>query len=264
LPETGNLFRKEEDRLEKRYYSLATEGDEASIYIYGDITSWPWDETDVSSYNLAREIEDLDVGVINVFINSYGGEVAEGLAIYNSLRRHKAKVKTYCDGFACSVASVVFMSGDERIMSNASLLMIHNAWMFAIGDQNQLRKEADDLETINAASINAYMNHINITEEELKAMMDAETWLSAVDALEMGFATQIVNYATTGMVASQSLRKRMAEMILERQAAAKQHIPEPDPEPEPEPPEPEPEPEPPAQNKPKNLLAALFAAERRV
>ena len=254
--------------INKRYYSLVVKEKEkeADIHIYGDIVSWKWFDSDVSSYTLAKEIEGLpeETEVINVFINSYGGEVAEGLAIYNNLRRHKAKVKTYCDGFACSIASVVFMSGDERIMSNASLLMIHNAWMFAIGDQNQLRKEADDLETINAASINAYMNHINITEEELKAMMDAETWLSAVDALEMGFATQIVNYATTGMVASQSLRKRMAEMILERQAAAKQHIPEPDPEPEPEPPEPEPEPEPPAQNKPKNLLAALFAAERRV
>src|SRR5690606_24149940 len=203
----------------KRYYSLAVQGNEADIYIYGDIVSWPWLESDVSSYNLAKEIEGLEVDQINVYINSYGGEVAEGLAIYNALRRHKAKVRTVCDGFACSAASVVFMAGDERVMSNASLLMIHNAWILTWGDMNQLRKDADDLETINAAAIQAYMNHINISEEELKAMLDAETWISAADALEMGFATAVVNPATTDKAAA-SLRQRqqIRDAILNRQS----------------------------------------------
>ena len=102
----------------KKYYSLVVKEKEkeADIHIYGDIVSWEWFDSDVSSYTLAKEIEGLpeDIEKINVFINSYGGEVAEGLAIYNNLRRHKAKVKTYCDGFACSIASVVFMAGDER------------------------------------------------------------------------------------------------------------------------------------------------------
>src|SRR5690554_6158655 len=170
----------------KRYYSLVVQGDEADIYIYGDIVSLPWFESDVSSYNLAKEIEGLEVDQINVYINSYGGEVAEGLAIYNQLRRHRAKIRTVVDGFACSAASVVFMAGDERVMSNASLLMIHNAWMLATGDQNDLRKNADDLEIINAATIQAYLNHVNISEDKLREMMDAETWISAADALEMG------------------------------------------------------------------------------
>lgn len=243
--------------LIKKYYSLVVSKDnkEASIYIYGDIYSWEILESDVSSYTLAKEIEGLpeDIEKINVFINSYGGEVAEGLAIYNQLRRHKAKVKTYCDGFACSAASVVFIAGDERVMSNASLLMIHNAWLLTAGDSNQLRKDADDLETINAASVQAYMNHVNITEEKLKEMMEKETWISAADALEMGFATSVVN-AATGKAANQSLKKRMVEMILKQQAARVQ-TPKPEPEPDPAP-EPEPEPEP--ENKLPNLLAALF------
>lgn len=202
----------------KRYYSLVVQGDEADIYIYGDIVSWPWFDSDVTSYNLAKEIEGLEVDQINVYINSYGGEVAEGLAIYNALRRHKAKVRTVCDGFACSAASVVFMAGDERVMSNASLLMIHNAWLLTWGDMNQLRKQADDLEIINAAAIQAYMNHINISEEELKAMLDAETWISAADAVEMGFATTVVNPATTDKAAA-SLRQRqqIRDAILSRQ-----------------------------------------------
>jgi len=235
----------------KRYYSLAVQDNEADIYIYGDIVSWPWLESDVSSYNLAQEIKGLEVDTINVYINSYGGEVAEGLAIYNALRRHKAKVRTVCDGFACSAASVVFMAGDERVMSNASLLMIHNAWMLAMGDQNDLRKNAGDLEIINAATIQAYLNHVNISEDKLKEMMDAETWISAADALEMGFATQVVNPATTDKAAA-SLRQRqqMRDAILSRQSqrssldvdalAARlkelmaQEKPEPEPEPEPQ------------------------------
>lgn len=240
----------------KKYYALTVKDNEASIYIFGDIVSWEWLESDVSSYTLAKEIEGLDVDVINVFINSYGGEVAEGLAIYNQLRRHKAKVKTYCDGFACSIASVIFMAGDERIMANASLLMIHNAWRFTWGNSNELRKEADDLELMNQATVNAYMNHINITEDELKTMMDDETWIAPADALEMGFATSVVA-DPAGKNANQSYKKRVAEMILK--AGQKPELPS---EPKPEPPEPEPEPgpdhEPEPENKLPNLLAALF------
>lgn len=200
----------------KKYYSLVVENREASIIIYGDITSWEWLDSDVSSYTLSKEIEGLDVDVINVYINSYGGEVAEGLAIYNNLKRHKAKIKTYDDGFACSAASIIFMAGDERIMSNSSLLFIHNAWSYAAGNANQLRKQADDLDVITQASINAYLNYVNITEDELKAMLDKETWIEPADALEMGFATSIVN-DSSNKNPSQSVKKHLSEMILEFQ-----------------------------------------------
>ena len=109
----------------KKYYSLVKQNNEADVYIYGDITSYEYLESDVSNYNLSKELRGLDVETINVYINSYGGEVAEGLAIHNSLVRHKAKVITHDDGFAASIAAVIFMAGDERIMSNASLLFIH-------------------------------------------------------------------------------------------------------------------------------------------
>lgn len=204
--------------MDKKYYSLAVneEKSEANIYIYGDITSWEWFDNDVSSYTLARQLEDLDVNNINVYINSYGGEVGEGLAIYNSLKRHKAKIKTYCDGFACSIASVIFMAGDERIMSNASLLMVHNAWTWASGNANDFRKQADDLDAITQASINAYTENVNITEEEVKAMLDNETWLSYQNALEYGFATSVVNENNNNK-ASQSVKKSLQRIILDNQ-----------------------------------------------
>ena len=197
----------------KKYYNLETEGTKAALYIYGDITSWPWLESDVSSYNLSKQLEQLgDVDEIDVYINSYGGEVAEGLAIYNALKRHKAKVTTYCDGFACSIASVIFMAGDVRVMSTASLLMIHNAWTYTSGNANELRKQADDLDTITQASINAYMEKVNISEEELKELLDEEKWLLPQEALEKGFTTMISG-ADTSSKPSQSAMMYIMEKV---------------------------------------------------
>lgn len=202
----------------RKYYQLAVdeEARTADINIYGDITSWPWLESDVSAYGLSREIAGLDVDVINVYINSYGGEVAEGLAIYNSLKRHKAKVKTVCDGFACSIASVIFAAGDERVMNAASLLMIHNAWTHAEGNANDLRKQADDLDTITQAAVTAYLNCANITEDRVHELMDAETWILPADALEMGFATSVVN--ETAKAPSQSARKLVFDRLTVKSA----------------------------------------------
>ena len=206
----------------RKYWQLEVKGAEASIFIYGDIVPepWKWYKSDVTSHDLVKEIEGLDVDVIHCYINSYGGEVAEGLAIYNALKRHKAKVKTYCDGFACSAASVVFMAGDERIMSASSLLMIHNAWMWAAGDANELRKQADDLEKINEASNNAYLEHINISKEQLQEMLDKETWLTAQEALDMGFCTTVVN--DRKKAANQSARMKIVQLILERRDGVKE------------------------------------------
>ena len=208
----------------KKYYNLCVdkENGEADLYIFGDITSWRWMESDVSSYSLSKELESLsdDVKSINVYINSCGGEVSEALAIRSQLKRHKAKVKTYCDGIAASAAVTIFMAGDERIMSNTGLLFIHNAWVETCGDSNKLKKEAEALEKITQASITAYMEHINISEEELKQMLDNETWIAPQEALEKGFITTIVNEKDTNG-ASQSVKKSLIKMIKEAQAKIK-------------------------------------------
>ena len=198
--------------MQRKYYSLERNKQTATINIYGDITSWPWFEEDVSAYNLSKQLEELsDVSEINVYINSYGGEVAEGLAIYNALRRHKAKIRTYCDGFACSIASVIFMAGDERIMNEASLLMIHNAWTYTAGNSKELRKMADDLEVITQASVEAYKAHSSLTEEEIKEMMDSETWILPEDAMSYGFATSIEK--TENKAANQNTRMQVFNML---------------------------------------------------
>lgn len=179
----------------KRFYNLVVNGATADLDIYGDIRSesyWSKD-SDTSAYKLSRQLEELDAGVtqINVNINSYGGEVSEGIAIYNALRRHSAKVVTRCDGMACSIASVIFMAGEERVMYEPSMLMIHNASTGGWGTAAELRKAADDAEKITSMSKAAYMQNVNITEEELTRLMDEETWISPAEALEWGFATEV-------------------------------------------------------------------------
>lgn len=204
--------------MRKQYFSMEKVGSEANINIYGDITSWAWEELgEYSAVILSRQLAELgdDVSKINVYINSYGGEVAEGLAIYNALKRHKAKVVTYCDGFAASIASVIFMAGDERIMNDSSLLMIHNAWSYGMGNAEELRKQADDLDKITQASVIAYKAHSTLSEAEIKELMDNETWILPDEALEYGFATTIEK--TEKKAASQNAKKSLLEIIKQYQ-----------------------------------------------
>lgn len=255
----------------QKYYALETNGTEANINIYGDITSWAWEELgEVSAVTLSQKLEALgdDVSRINVFINSYGGEVAEGLAIYNALKRHKAKVVTHCDGFACSIASVIFMAGDERIMSESSLLMVHNAWTRGAGNAEELRKMADDLDKITQASVAAYKAHSNLTEEEIHALLDGETWILPEEALEYGFATSIDKDESDK--ASQDARASFAKMVLKARAVQEGDPPpagdpatDPAPPAEPEPPAADPEPtaDPaPQENNAVQMLEGLFNA----
>ena len=207
-----------------KYYAMETAEKETDIMIFGDITSWPWMESDVSSYNLSKQIAGLDTDAINIHLNSYGGEVSEGLAIYNALKQHKAKVRTYCDGFACSIASVIFMAGDERIMSNASMLMVHNPWTYTEGNAQELRKTAEDLDKMSQASVNAYMESVSITEDEVKQLLDDETWLTPAEALEYGFATAVTGKDPQAKY-SQSVRKGIMQKLL-----AKQQEPDPAPQ----------------------------------
>lgn len=176
-----------------KYYQLVTDGDtSADLYIFGDICAYPWEsQGQQSGVSIVRQLKELDVDEINVHINSYGGDVAEGLAIYNVLREHKAQIVTICDGFACSAASVIFMAGDRRVMQPASLLMIHNAWTIAMGNAEELRKTADDIEIITQASVEAYKAVATISEKKIKELMDAETWILPKEAVKYGFATEI-------------------------------------------------------------------------
>lgn len=195
----------------------AAEPNTLDLYIYSDVESDSYDRgtkeiiRSETSANAFREAlaEHPNAKQINLYINSYGGSVFEGTAIYNQLKRHPAKKVVYIDGFACSIASVIAMAGDEIIMPVNAMMMIHNMWMCACGNAAGLRKAADDLDTINAVGRGAYLEKAGekINEEELIALMDAETWLTAEDCLRLGLADTISEKETDMSAAVQVLQK---------------------------------------------------------
>jgi Protease subunit of ATP-dependent Clp proteases len=179
--------------MKKRWYQLSKiDQNTTEIYVYGDIEDYKWIESDVTAYDFAQDLSNIETQNINIRINSYGGSVASGLAIYNLLKSSNKNITTINDGFACSAASIIFMAGKERIMPKTSLLMIHNASSFASGNANDFRKIADDLEIITQPSIEAYKTVSNLSEDEIKKMMDNESWITADQAIEFGFATKVI------------------------------------------------------------------------
>lgn len=169
---------------------------ETELYIYGNIEPKTWiddwlgtgkEKTD--AFTLKDALIQVDTPNLTVRINSYGGDVSEGLAIYSLLSEFKGHLKTIVDGFACSAASVIFMAGQERVVPENGLLMIHNAWTEARGDSNKMKKVAEDLEKITQPSLDIYTSKTNLTEKEIKEKMDKEEWITSKEAYEWGFST---------------------------------------------------------------------------
>lgn len=202
------------------FYQLTQAERRADLYIFGNITSCPVVPSETSAWNLSQQLAALDADEILVHINSYGGEVAEGLAIYNTLRASGATVATICEGFACSIASVIFMAGQTRIMRPASLLMIHSASSGSYGTAADHRKAADDLDTISAQSLAVYTEVTGQSANSILAMMEAETWISPEDALTLGFATAIADGQTSGNPTQSAQR-----CVFERLTAARRPAP---------------------------------------
>lgn len=187
-----------------------------NLYIYGDVEgdsyNWWGDviESETSANHFRQELEKYpNVSEIHIFINSYGGSVFEGTAIYNQLKRHNAKKVVHIDGFACSIASVIAMAGDEIIMPGNALMMIHNMWMGVYGNAAELRKAANDLDTINAAGRKAYLAKAGdkLPEDTLVEMMDAETWLTAEQCISYGLADRLAEEDADMSKAQEVLQK---------------------------------------------------------
>ena len=181
----------------------AAEGGVLELYIYGDVEAetfnweaWRYEASENSAQHFREELAKYpNASEIRIYINSYGGSVFEGTAIYNQLKRHPAHKTVYVDGFACSIASVIAMAGDEVVMPRNTMMMIHNMWSCVCGNAAELRKAADDLDIINDAGRQAYLAKAGdkLTEEKLAEMMDAETWLTAAQCVEYGLADRLAD-----------------------------------------------------------------------
>ncbi|MDB5053141.1 MAG: hypothetical protein JWM44_1191 [Bacilli bacterium] len=177
-----------------KFWKMSKKADNsAELILYGEIAdqeSW-WGDT-VTPKQMLDELKALgEVTEITVRINSGGGDVFAGVAIHSMLKRHKAKIIVYVDGIAASIASIIAMAGDEIIMPSGAMLMIHNPWSWQVGEAKDFRKMADTLDTIRDSMIPIYAEKTGLSDEEIIVLLDAETWLTAAEAVAQGFATQI-------------------------------------------------------------------------
>lgn len=162
----------------------------AEVWIYDIIGQDYWGEA-ISAKDLCQQLAKLDVSQIDVRINSPGGSIPDGIAIYNALKRHPASVDTYNDSEASSIASVIMLAGERRVMSKYATFMVHDPWGVAVGSSEEMRKAADVLDTCKEIIVSAYVDHSNLTADEVAVAMSVETWYTAEEALAAGFITEI-------------------------------------------------------------------------
>ncbi len=193
------------------------------LYIYDDVSEygtfdwWTWEykESETSAEYFRKALAEIpETDIIELHINSYGGSVKEGVAIYNQLKQKKCKeIVAYVDGFAYSIASIILQAADRRIMGLGTSLLIHNMWLSVAGNAEDLRKAADDLDVLMESNRQIYMEKVNITEDELIEMLNAETYLTPQQAVEMGFADE-VNTSTDAGEGSmvEQMQKQLSQM----------------------------------------------------
>lgn len=171
------------------FYAV-TEGNAITLNIFGEIgESWWGESTSAADINAA--LNGVEVNEITVNISSPGGSAFDGIAIYNILKDHSAKVKIIVPGWACSAASVIAMAADELTIGVGAMLMIHPASVGIWGNKDDLEKEAQVLKKLDESILDIYMKKFKGTREELKVLVDNETWFTASEAVEIGFADAV-------------------------------------------------------------------------
>lgn len=171
-----------------------TAPEERTLFLNGTIAEESWFDDDVTPQLFKDELN-AGSGNITVWINSPGGDCVAAAQIYNMLSNYKGKVTVKIDGIAASAASVIAMAGDTVLVSPVSMLMIHNPATIAWGDHAEMQKAIDMLSEVKESIINAYVLKTGLSRPKLSHLMDAETWMDANKAVELGFADGIMTRA---------------------------------------------------------------------
>lgn len=176
------------------WFEVMVKASIGEIYIYGEITDFKWMDEDVTPTDIKKELDKLkDVDTINVYVNSPGGGVFAGLAIYNELKRVNKPVTAYIDGLAASIASLIVLAADKVVMPFNAIFMIHNPWTCVCGAAKDLREVADRLDKLSDnVLVETYARKTGLDKDKIKKMLDDETWLSGEEAVELGFADELI------------------------------------------------------------------------
>ena len=200
----------------KQWFKIENKSDKAEIWIYEEIGEDFWSGSGITAKSFQKELSEIKAKQIDLHINSPGGLVFDGITIYNLLKQHPASVTTYIDGLAASIASVIALAGDKVVMAENALFMIHKASGMVIGTSDDMRDFAEKLDKVNGSIATTYTSKTKKDESEISAMMAAETWLTADEALDFGFVDEIAG--EVDMAAC-------AKFVPAMQKAKFQHIP---------------------------------------
>ena len=169
-------------------YRVENKVDETTVYIYDEIS---WMGVDAQAF--VKDFNKIESKVINLRVNSPGGSVFDGTTIFNAVKQHPANTIAHIDGLAASIASVIVMAADEVVMAENAFLMIHEPWSMVVGGSEDMRKEADLLDKVKNTIAKTYMDKSGKDEKEIFDMMAEETWLTAQEAYDEGFADSVTN-----------------------------------------------------------------------
>jgi ATP-dependent Clp protease protease subunit len=202
-------------------YRMLAKGDRGEIYLYG-VIGGDWFGEGVTAKQFADDLKKLgNVKTIDVRINSEGGDVFAGKAMYALLVEHKATVIVHIDGLAASAASFIAMAGNTIEIAEGAFVMIHNSWGFCVGGAEDMRRQADLLETVNGTIVDVYAARTKQDREKIKTWMDEETWMTAKEAVANGFADkQVDNLKVAASIADPSRYKRLPAALQPKRAAA--------------------------------------------
>lgn len=217
--------------MSKTFWRLTNEveANGSELYIEGPISSESWWGDEATPKQLRDELKQISSNKLTVVINSGGGDVWAGLAMYNALRELDAQVTVRVDGLAASIASVIAMAGDKIIMSPGSMMMVHKASAWAGGNADELEKTIEMLKAVEESIVPIYAEKTGLSNEEVQELLNAETWMSAEEAVNKGFADEIakkavqevVHQAFSGVLAlSMSATKTSIESFIKAKAEA--------------------------------------------
>ena len=200
--------------------------DTAEILIF-DVIGFDFFGDGMTAKDFAEELRALgDVKTINVRINSPGGDVFDGITIFNLLEQHPAEVIVHIDGIAASIAAVVAMAGDEIRIAENGTMMIHAAWSIVIGDAGELRQEADILEKLDSQIAGTIARRTGMSGSKVEQLMDDETWFTAAEAKAAGLVDEIVESKRIAASVDLSMFDNVPEAVAKRNAPAPQSPPD--------------------------------------
>jgi ATP-dependent Clp endopeptidase proteolytic subunit ClpP len=174
---------------ENKWFNISTENDVAQIDIIGEIGDM-WDGVTADSFR--EELNKIDADEISIFIDSPGGLIFEGVAIYQALVDHRATITATVGSLAASISSVILMAADKIIMFENSEVMIHDPWDFAVGTAEDFRNKADFLDRLKSKIMGIYEARLGISRDQLSQMMKDETWIDGNQGVEMGFVDELI------------------------------------------------------------------------